>query len=190
MARLPKAVTALPSRRVAIVGHGVVVCHRVLVTIFGPEDGNSGNLVSIVEPHDDHAPCAGAVAIDALDVSAHDLTAGADEQKLFVVLVHELDRSYPPGLGALDRDERHALSAAVLPAEFRGGNALAVAGLRQDEDVVARLHDAHADDLIGLVRQPNADDAGRIAPHRAHLALAEAADLAQGRGEDDVVVAG
>src|SRR5213080_4130650 len=110
MARLPKAVTALPSRRVAIVGHRVVVCHRVVVAIFGPEDGNSGNFVAIVEAHDDHAACARAVAVDALDVRAHDLAALADEQELLIVLIDELDGGDAAGLRALDRDERHALT--------------------------------------------------------------------------------
>src|SRR4051794_31680745 len=189
MARLPKAVTALPSRRVAIVGHSVVICHRVVVAIFGPEYGNPGNLVAVVETHHDHAARTRPVAIDALDVRAHDLAALADQEELLVVLVDQLDGRYSSGLRTLDRDQRDSLATTVLLAELRGGNTLSVTGLGKDEDVVARLDDAHPDDLVRLVGEADADHAGRVTAHGADFALAEASDLAERGGEDHVVIA-
>ena len=55
----------------------------------------------------------------ALDVGAHDLAAGADEQQLLVRLGDQLDRGHVAGLGALERDEPDALAAAVLGPELR-----------------------------------------------------------------------
>src|SRR3954452_8024492 len=190
MARLPKAVTALPFGRVAIVGHGVVVCHRVVVAIFSAEDSNSGNFVTFVEAHHDHTPRTRPVAVDAFDVCAHYLTALADQEQLLVVLVDQLDGRDAPRLVALDGNERHALATAVLASELRCGHSLAVTGFGQKQDVVAGLDDAHADDLVGLVREPDADHARGVAAHWPDLTLAETPDLAQRRGEDDVVIAG
>ena len=95
-----------------------------------------------------------------------------------------------PVLRALEADQPDALAAAMLAPELGQRHALAVAGLGQHEEVAVGLDDAHADDRVALAGEPDADDAGRVAAHRPDLALGEAGELALGRGDDDVVVAG
>ena len=69
-------------------------------------------------------------------------------------------------------------------------DALAVAGLGQDEQVGLGLDDAHRHDAVALaLEQPDADDTGRVAAHRPDLALLEAREHALRRGDDDVVTA-
>ena len=63
---------------------------------------------------------------------------GADEQQLLVRLVDELDRRHVAGLGALERDEPHALAAAVLGRNSRERDALAMAGLGEHEECPRR----------------------------------------------------
>ena len=46
------------------------------------------------------------------------------------------------------------------------------------------------DDRVAQAGEPDADDAGGVAAHGPDLGLGEAGELALGRGDDDVVVAG
>ena len=85
---------------------------------------------------------------------------------------------------------RTPCAAAVHRPELRQRDALAVAGLGQDEQVGVGLDDAHRDDAVALPGEPDADDAGRVAAHRPDLGLVEAGDHALRRGDDDVVLAG
>ncbi len=141
-----------------------------------------------VEAHDDDAAGGAAVAVDGLDVGAHDLALRGDEEELLVRLGDELDGSHGSGLGALERDEPDALGAAVHGPEVAQRHALAVAGLGQHEDVAVGLDHAHAHDAVALARQADADDAGRVAAHGPDLALVEAGEAALRRGQDDVVL--
>ena len=130
------------------------------------------------------------VAVDRVGLGPDDLAAGADEEELLVLLGDLLDGGDVAGLATLEADQADALAAAVLAPELGQRHALAVAGLGQDEQVAVGLDDAHPDDRIALAGEPDADDAGRVAAHRPDLVLGEAGELALGRGDDDVVVAG
>src|SRR5439155_16248670 len=120
----------------------------------------------------------------------HDLALGRDQDELLVELGDLLDGGNDAGLAALERDQADALPAAVLLSEVVDRDPLAVARLGQDEEIRARLHDAHRDDLVALpLQEPDPDDTARVAAHRPDLALAELREHPLGRGDDDVVLA-
>ena len=113
-----------------------------------------------------------------------------DEEQLLVRLGDLLDGGDVAGLAALEEISRTPWPPRCLRPELGQRHALAVAGLGQDEEVAVGLDDAHPDDRVALAGEPDADDAGRVAAHRPDLGLGEAGELALGRGDDDVVVAG
>ena len=167
-----------------------IVAHAVLLRKSGAERGDGDDAVAFGETHDDDAAGARRVAVDRVGFGPDDLTAGADEQELLVLLGDLLDGGQVPGLAALEADQTDTLAAAVLAPELRQCHALAVPGLGQHEQVALGLDDTHPDDRIALPGEPDPDDAGRVATHRPDLVLGEPGELALGGGDDHVVIAG
>ena len=75
-----------------------------------------------------------------------------------------LDGGDVAGLAALEGDQLDALAAAMLEPELGQRDALAVAGLGQDEQVRVGLDDAHRDDRVALAGEADADDAAGVRP--------------------------
>ena len=64
------------------------------------------------------------IAVDGVGLGADDLAAGGDEEELLVLVGDLLDGGHVAGLAALQRDEAHALAAAVLARNSVSGTRL------------------------------------------------------------------
>src|SRR6185503_8142957 len=113
----PKTVIDLRTARAGLTGAarfgGAIVAHAVALRKSGPERRDADNAVTLVEAHRDDAACLGMLPIDGLDVRADDLSSGADEQQLLVLLGHLLDGGDVARLLALEADQADPLRAAM-----------------------------------------------------------------------------
>src|SRR5215211_894041 len=145
-----------------------------------------GDLLALAQPHDDHTLRRASHPLDVLGANADHGTAGRDQHHLVAVAHDARARELPlrlRQLHGLDADPAAPLRGVLVDAR-----ALAVAVVRHDQQVGVVLGDVDADDLVTRA-QAHALHAGRVASHRARLALVEPGRHALARDEQDVVVA-
>src|SRR3989441_538842 len=138
---------------------------------FGLDAGDRADLVVGVEIDDAHAHRVAPLRGHVTRVEADDLALGRDHED--VVALADLKHAHDGAVAAAGLDVDDALARAALQPVFVERRALAVAPLRDRQDLSALLHDVGGDDLVALVHL-DATHARGAATHRAYLVLGEA----------------
>src|SRR5256886_8053038 len=138
---------------------------------FGLDAGDRADLVVGVEIDDAHAHRVAALRGHVTRVEADDLALGRDHED--VVALADLEHAHDGAVAAAGLDVDDALARAALQPVLVERRALAVAPLRDRQDLSALLHDVGGDDLVALVHL-DATHARGAATHRAYLVLGEA----------------
>src|SRR5947199_2911405 len=138
---------------------------------FGLDAGDRADLVVGVEIDDAHAHRVAPLRGHVTRVEADDLALGRDHED--VVGLADLKHAHDGAVAAAGLDVDDALARAALQPVFVERRALAVAPLRDRQDLSALLHDVGGDDLVALVHL-DATHARGAATHRAYLVLGEA----------------
>src|SRR5262245_2327933 len=161
---------------------------RLLLALVGfGELGHADDAVALLELDDAHALGGAAGLADVLDLDANELASLRDQQEL-VGVRHRLDARHRAVLvGDLDVD--HARSAAALEPVLLDLRALPVAVLGDRQQVRLLVDDVHLDDLVVVLLERDADDAGRVAAHGADVLLREPDAHALPRADEDLVLA-
>src|SRR5207302_641108 len=135
------------------------------------DERDGADEVVVLEVHHAHAGRRTALLGDPGGGGALDHPADADEHELLVLAHDERARERALALGEPDRLD--AFGAALGLAVLGDLRALAVAVLGYDEQVHVVTRDVHRDHAP-VAADVHAADAGRVAPHGAHIGLGEA----------------
>src|SRR5437870_2267212 len=152
---------------------------------FGLDAGDRADLVVGVEIDDAHSHRVAPLRGHVTRVETDDLALGRDHED--VVALADLKHAHDGAVAAAGLDVDDALARAALQPVFVERRALAVAPLRDRQDLSALLHDVGGDDLVALVETDGLDAARARMRVGLELRLLHLPLL---RAEEDVAAAG